>query len=284
MSTETILHFSRALASHIQAGEALIIKLLEEGDRREESAAKLHLDSSGDISRDDIRHAHQDLLMTALSGLDHFKAFCSTLEARPVGAWALGSLARGATEAFGKVAYFLESETTEEFYYRFSRLRIKSVSYLAGEEYREYETEWGRRARDHAARWEAELISNSGEPVSKTNTPTPPRLAKNLLRKTFEARASSWYASVAALSHSEYSAMDRLVDPTIHNNHDLIVVINGLYVDVEQLVAPPMLVESYVLRSISEYFGLSEVELNDWIQTGTTTAEYAAKYWTGRAT
>jgi hypothetical protein len=280
MSTETILMFSQALATHVAAGEALVMKLLDEGDRREGSPAMAHLDSRGAIPRDDIRHAHQDILMTALSGLDHLKAFSSTLDARPVGAWALGSLARGSTEAFGKVSYFLEAESTQDFYYRFSRLRIKSVSYLAGEEYREYEADWGQRARAHATRWAAELDTHGGEPISKTNTPTPPRLAKDLLRKTFEARAGSWYASVAALSHSEYSAMDRLVDPSIHSAHELIVMINGLYVDIEQLIAPPMLVESHVLRSIGEYFGLTEVELEGWITTGQSLAEDAAKYWT----
>jgi hypothetical protein len=280
MSIDTIISFSQALGLHVSAGETLLMRLLEERDRREGSPAKAHLDSRGPISEDDIRHAHQDVLMSALSGLDHLKAFCSSLQARPVGAWSLGSLARGSTEAFGKVSHLLESESAAEFYFRFSRLRIKSVSYLSGEEYREYETEWGSNAREYASQWESDLVANGGEASTKKNTPTPPTLAKNLLRKTFAERAGSWYASVAALSHTEYSAMDRLVDPSIHANHDLIVMINGLYVDVEQLIAPPMLVESYVMRATGEYFGATEEELSEWITTGTSLAEQAAKYWT----
>jgi hypothetical protein len=86
---------------------------------REGSAARSHSESALNLPSFDgiqgiVEEANFSMLLASSAGVDHVKTFTSALNAGQ-GTVALGTLVRGAVEAFAKAHYLLGAETTAEF-------------------------------------------------------------------------------------------------------------------------------------------------------------------------
>ncbi|MDO4127915.1 hypothetical protein CMMCAS08_02810 [Clavibacter michiganensis subsp. michiganensis] len=272
--------FSHLLLQQTRATELILNNISSQNGpySRLGTQAESDLSNRENVPLEDLMRAQQDIVLTALAAVDHLSAFASRLLGGAMGGWALGSLARGCAEAYGRAWFLLEAESGLDLFLRFMPLRIKSASYLAGEEYREYEADWAEVAKDHMNKWSAAL--GQFETADNKITPiSPPNLAKRLLRIDFGVRANSWYASMAAMSHSESTAIDRMANISIHGDHALVMCSNGLRFDLEQFLFQPLTVQAKVLIRLFEYFGVPESDARVWREKTVGLQKFANGQW-----